>query len=210
MAACDQIFAVQANRSRLPAASWPGSRSFDALVANATELSDAKTKNNATRADELKAKAASHAAALAALQSNSTLTAFCSVEKTKATCHSMKTLEKEIELGANQTALDAKFKGNETKIARFQQQVERAKTKLAVLQGNETLSNACASLQSVSVASTLVQSALETAPCTNMLDLATSDPASAEFGIESGAVSIHPLSSSVSLVAVLLFVGLLL
>ncbi len=144
IAECNQIFSVEATArdcgkiARL--------EKLNALVANATKL-DEETKNNATKAAELKAKASAGAGTLAALQSNATLAAICSAEKTKDDCHALKSLQKEIDLAANATELDAKFKGNQTKIAEFQAHADKAKTKLAKLQGNATLTSACAALK---------------------------------------------------------------
>lgn len=74
------------------------------IIANATLLAKV-TDNNATKADAFKAKVASKADELSALQSNTTLTTFCAGLQTKATCKSMAKLVKEQALAANSTAL---------------------------------------------------------------------------------------------------------
>lgn len=74
------------------------------IINNATLLAKI-TDNNATKADKFKAKVAAKAADLSALQSNTTLTAFCAGVNDKATCKSMAKLAKEQALAANTTAL---------------------------------------------------------------------------------------------------------
>lgn len=74
------------------------------IINNATLLAKV-TDNNATKADAFKAKVASKAADLSALQANTTLTDFCAGLQTKATCKSMAKLAKDQALAANTTAL---------------------------------------------------------------------------------------------------------
>ena len=144
MTQCNQIFSVEATER--DCGKIAKLEKLNDIVGNATKL-DEHTKNNATKAAELKAKASADAGTLAALQSNATLTAFCSVEKTKEDCKAIKSLQKEIDLAGNATALDDKFKGNQTKIAEFQKRADKAKTKLAALQANATLTSECAALK---------------------------------------------------------------
>ncbi|KAK3946250.1 hypothetical protein QBC46DRAFT_3109 [Diplogelasinospora grovesii] len=151
MTACDQIFAVDA--MEMACGKMARLEKLQEVVANQTEL-DKVTKNNATRADALKAKASADASELATMQSNTTLTAFCSVQQTMEDCKSMVKLQKEVAMAANTTELDAKFKGNQTKIADFQAKAAKAQTKLTAMTSNSTLTSMCASLKSATGAST--------------------------------------------------------
>lgn len=182
-AACDQIFAAQATEH--DCGRIASMEKMAALVANQTAL-DAKTKNNATKADALKAKVAENADKLTTLSSNTTLTAICSGIKTESMCKSMNFLQKEVDLASNQTALDAKFKGNATKIANFQEKADKAKAKLAEMQSNTTLTSACASIKST-----------------------TGAAASGNNAAGNAAGHLQPVGATVSLVAVFL-VGLFL
>lgn len=74
------------------------------IAANETLLAQI-TKNNQTKADAFKAKVSAKAAELATLSSNTTLTAFCAVQKDKAMCMNLAKLGKEQALAANTTAL---------------------------------------------------------------------------------------------------------
>ncbi len=115
------------------------------VAANQTLL-DKKSKGNATRAAEIQAKASAEAGQLATMEGNTTLTAFCSQLDTKHACKSMKHLQKEVDRAQNQTALETEFNGNATKIAAFQAKASKAATKLAEMQSNSTLMNACAAI----------------------------------------------------------------
>jgi hypothetical protein len=143
MATCNQVFAAE--QMRASCARMAALERLARLVANATAL-DAATKNNATKAAALKAKAAAEAGTLSSLQGNATLTQFCSVEETKATCHAMARLQKTVAEAANATWLDDHFKGNQTAIAKFKDRAAKEQTKLAALQSNSTLTSACSAL----------------------------------------------------------------
>jgi hypothetical protein len=143
MATCNQVFAV--DQMRESCAKMAAMEHLETLVANATRLSEV-TKNNATKADALKAKASADASALASLQGNATLTQFCSVETTRETCRAMNQMQKTVAEAANSTWLEAHFKGNETKITAFKDRAAKEQTKLAALQGNSTLTSACSAL----------------------------------------------------------------
>ncbi|KAH8894552.1 hypothetical protein GQ53DRAFT_84018 [Thozetella sp. PMI_491] len=116
-----------------------------AQAANTTFL-DAKFKGNATKIALFQASASAQAPALAILQSNTTLTAFCTAEDTKEQCQTMSELERQLNQAANATFVDAKFKGNSDKIAKFQAQAAKAQVKLTEMQSNLTLAATCASL----------------------------------------------------------------
>jgi hypothetical protein len=144
MTACNQIFAVEDMQDEC--ASMASMEKLAALVANTTAL-DAKAKNNATKIAAIQAKVSAQASMLSTMQANTTLTTFCSVENTKATCNKMASMQKEIALAANTTALDKKFKNNATKIADFQAKAAKIQTKLDAMTSNTTLTDACASLK---------------------------------------------------------------
>lgn len=118
-------------------------------ASNVTKL-EAKTKNNATKIAEIQAKASTAATKLAEMQTNTTLVDTCNViaaaQKTKSQCENMAELQKTIDLANNATELDAKTKGNETKIAAFKDKAATATTKLAELSSNTTLVDACSSI----------------------------------------------------------------
>lgn len=115
------------------------------IINNATLLAKV-TDNNATKADAFKAKVASKAADLSALQSNTTLTDFCSVVQTKATCKSMAKLAKEQALAANTTALNDKLNGDADKVSKFQAKVQKKVAAMEAMMSNTTLLDACQSL----------------------------------------------------------------
>ncbi|KAK0634650.1 hypothetical protein B0T17DRAFT_12712 [Bombardia bombarda] len=117
------------------------------LAANQTRL-DEVTKNNATRADTIKAKAATAATQLAALQANSTLLDTCNqvfaVSAMADSCDQIKELTKLQALVANQTALDEKSKGNATRADSLKAKAAAGVTVLVELQANATLTQFCA------------------------------------------------------------------
>lgn len=88
------------------------------LAANATKL-DKHTHGNATKAQEIQAKASTAATKLATLQSNTTLMTSCNqifaVEDMKDACEDMSDIEEAQQIVANQTLLDKKTKNNATK-----------------------------------------------------------------------------------------------
>lgn len=143
MAVCDQVFAAEAMEDAC--GRLQRMEKLAGVVANATAL-DLRTDGNATKSDALKAKVAADADQLTALQSNATLTAFCAGLDTQDACRNLARLQKEVDLAANATALDTKFNGNATKVANFQAKAEKVQAKLAALQENTTLTDACASL----------------------------------------------------------------
>ncbi|KAK3315229.1 hypothetical protein B0H66DRAFT_337383 [Apodospora peruviana] len=196
MATCEQIFAVNAMEDACQ--EMAHLEKLQALVANQTAL-DEKTKNNATRADALKAKVEKEAADLTAMQSNATLTQFCSVQTTKETCRDMSKLQKQVDMAANTTALEAKFDGNTTKIERFQAKVAEKKAELEAMQGNSTLVEMCASLKSESGSS----------DSTGLGSSTSEEQSQSSGGVTAGAGALKPLGTMMaSLGAVSLF-GLL-
>ncbi|KAK8085924.1 hypothetical protein PG994_000898 [Apiospora phragmitis] len=116
-----------------------------AMAGNDTAL-QAKFKNNQTKIDAFKSKATAAQADLSAMQSNATLTSFCSVENTKQECRKMNMLQKTTELAKNQTALDAKFNGDETKVKAFQDKAAKWQTQLDAMMANSTLMDTCKTL----------------------------------------------------------------
>lgn len=119
------------------------------LAANTTKL-DAKLKNNATKIAAFEAKASTAATDLATMQANTTLVSTCAViaasDKVQNTCESMTELSKVVALAANTTKLAEKAKNNETKIAAYHAMASTAATKLATLNANTTLTEACATI----------------------------------------------------------------
>lgn len=148
MAACSQIQAAQAMDKSC--AEMAGMEKLAALAANQTALTHV-TKGNATRASALQAKSSSDAASLQALQSNTTLTAYCSTLQTKAECSAMARLQKEVDMAKNTTWLDTKFCGNTTKVQEFKAKVTALTSQLATMRGNSTLMNICSQQKSTSL-----------------------------------------------------------
>lgn len=103
-------------------------------------------QNNQTKIDAFKTKATAVKADLAALQGNATLTSFCSVQDTKHACHKMAWIQKQEAMAKNQTWLEAKFKGNETKVKAFQDRAAKWQTQLDAMMKNATLMDACKTL----------------------------------------------------------------
>ncbi|KAI0121367.1 hypothetical protein BJ170DRAFT_143168 [Xylariales sp. AK1849] len=132
-----------------------------ATAANTTKL-NTEFKGNATKISSFTAKASAAATKLSALQSNSSLTDFCSTQTTLASCKTMTQLQKEIAMAGNTTALDAKFKGNSTKITKFTAQAAKAQTKLDALMSNSTLMATCASLSKASTTDSTTAGAAST------------------------------------------------
>ncbi|KAK7949404.1 uncharacterized protein PG986_010290 [Apiospora aurea] len=116
-----------------------------AMAGNDTQLT-AKFKNNQTKIDDFKKKASAAKADLSAMQGNATLTSFCSVQDTKAQCFKMAAMQKTEEMAKNQTALEAKFKGDETKIKAFQDKAAKWQTQLDAMMANSTLMDTCKTL----------------------------------------------------------------
>ncbi|KAK6844425.1 hypothetical protein PG990_002795 [Apiospora arundinis] len=116
-----------------------------AMAGNDTAL-QAKFKNNQTKIDNFKAKATAAKADLTAMQNNATLTQFCSVQNTKQECRKMNHLQKQTEMAKNQTALEAKFKGDEAKVKAFQDKSAKWETELKAMMGNQTLMDTCKTL----------------------------------------------------------------
>jgi hypothetical protein len=126
-----------------------------ALASNTTKL-DAKTNGNATKIAEIQAKASTAAATLATMSTNTTLISTCAViaaaEDTEDSCDKMASLMKSVALAANTTKLDAKAKGNETKVAELQAKASTAATKLETMTTNTTLVAACSSIAAAKTA----------------------------------------------------------
>lgn len=119
-----------------------GAEKMIAFAANDTAL-QTKFKNNQTKIDAFKAKAKEAETKLTALQGNATLTSFCAAQKTQGDCRLMAKWQKMADLAKNQTALDAKFKGDETKVQQFQAKVTGFQAKLDAMMGNATLMDTC-------------------------------------------------------------------
>ncbi|KAK7978688.1 hypothetical protein PG988_006178 [Apiospora saccharicola] len=116
------------------------------MMAGNDTMLQAKFKNNQTKVDAFKAKASAAKADLSAMQGNATLTQFCSVMDTKQECHKMAKVQKMEEQAKNQTWLEAKFKGDETKIKAFQDKAAKWQTMLDAMMKNQTLMDTCKTL----------------------------------------------------------------
>lgn len=120
-------------------------------VANNQTKLDKITDGNTTKADAIKAKAQEKMADLTTLQGNTTLMAACdqifAVQDTEDACEKMKGLEQLQALVANQTALDAKTKGNTTKADAIKAKATEKAADLTAMQGNATLTSFCAGFQ---------------------------------------------------------------
>ena len=122
------------------------------LAANQTKL-DAKLaagKLNQTEIDAIKAKAAKATTTLATMTSNATLVSECAVisahQKVVGQCQKLKQLTKLANLANNVTAKAAwvaKKKLNDTQLARFDEKIANASTKLTEMQSNTTLTDLC-------------------------------------------------------------------
>lgn len=126
-----------------------------ALAANTTKL-DAKAKGNSTKVAELQAKASEASVTLATMSTNTTLVSTCAIisaaQDTEDECDKMDSLMKSVALVANSTKLDAKAKGNSTKVAELQSKASIAATKLETMTTNTTLVSACSSIAASKVA----------------------------------------------------------
>jgi hypothetical protein len=120
------------------------------LAANTTKL-DKVTDGNATKAQEIQAKAAQAQPKLTTLQSNATLMTACNqmfaVQAEERMCGKMMGLEKLQALVMNQTALDAKTKGNTTKADMIKSMAQAKMADLTAMQGNATLTGFCAGVK---------------------------------------------------------------
>jgi hypothetical protein len=112
------------------------------LASNSTQLGQV-TKNNQTKAGQIESAAAKEKPALDALQNNATLTQFCSVQDTNSQCRMITSIEKEMVLAQNETALDAQFCGNQSRIEEFKKKAARDSSILARLTNNVTLTDYC-------------------------------------------------------------------
>ena len=140
MVKCNQMFAFQHMQSDC--------RTMHSIqhlqkIANNQTLLDKHAHGNGSRAAALKAQAAAKNGQLQSLQSNQTLTAFCSVEDTKATCAHMARMKKEVALAKDAKKLASKFGNNANKTSAFQAHASKAAAKLDELNKNATLVNAC-------------------------------------------------------------------
>ena len=147
MATCNQIFAFQ--DMERDCRKILNMEELARIAANQTLL-DKKGKGNSTKVEAIKAKAAKQVDELKNLSSNTTLTDLCAGQKTKATCHKLEFLQKQVpkdnELSQNQTAMNSRFDGNATEVAQFQARVSQQAKTLSDLQGNNTLVTACAAV----------------------------------------------------------------
>ncbi|KAF9882241.1 hypothetical protein CkaCkLH20_00277 [Colletotrichum karsti] len=144
MTTCDQVRAVQMENGQC--GFMRGMDKLTKLVANETAL-NALTKNNATKADKIKAKVQQGQAKLAELQKNTTLLQYCSARTTKGECKQMNRLNKLVALSKNDTALNDKFKGNTTKIEKFKAKAAKKEAKLNEMMNNSTLMGVCQQLK---------------------------------------------------------------
>lgn len=140
------------------------------IAANQTLLEKA-SKDNATKAAEIQAKAATAATTLATLQSNTTLMTACdsifAAEDTLDQCDEMASLEKVMEIANNQTLLDKATKNNATKAAAYQAKASAKAQTLADLQSNTTLTAACAVVNDKASCKTMAKLAKEQAMASN-------------------------------------------
>ncbi|ORY10794.1 hypothetical protein BCR34DRAFT_588344 [Clohesyomyces aquaticus] len=130
--------------------------SITALAANQTKLDAmvAKGRLNATEVEAIKAKAANATTELQTMQGNTTFVTECAVigahQKVVGQCKAMKSLAKLSDLANNATAMAAlasKKQLNETQMAKLQEKIGNATTKLKEMQANTTLTDLCASQQ---------------------------------------------------------------
>lgn len=142
MATCSAMFAMEDTMDDCERM-WRIQRE-DAWAANATALAD-KFKNNQTKIDAFKAKAAEKSASLAPLTSNTTLTSICAAAETMGQCGKMKALEREVKWAGNDTLLADKFHNDQTKIDQFKAEAATAQVKLSAMQANTTLAGICQS-----------------------------------------------------------------
>lgn len=77
---------------------------------------------------------------------NSTKTAKTKAVTDKSLCAEMNGLEAIVKLASNTTKLDAKLKGNETKVAEFQSKASAAASQLSTMQSNTTLMSTCSAI----------------------------------------------------------------
>lgn len=126
------------------------------LANNQTKLDSlmSKGKLNQTEVDKIKAKAANATQTLQTMSSNTTLVQECQVvdahQKLVGTCKKMKQLTKLADLANNKTAMDAfmaKKKLNDTQVAKLDERIANATTKLKDMQANTTLTSACSQIQ---------------------------------------------------------------
>jgi hypothetical protein len=85
------------------------------------------------------------------MQTNTTLLSTCAVisaaQNTEDSCSEMKSLQKSVDLAANQTVLEFNAKGNATKIvAALQSKASAVATKLTIMTCNTTLVSACSAI----------------------------------------------------------------
>ncbi|KAK1993882.1 hypothetical protein LX36DRAFT_684004 [Colletotrichum falcatum] len=140
MATCDQIRAVQQEKGQCRFMNRM--EKLQKLVANDTALNEV-TKNNATKADKLKAWAQQGQAKLTEMQGNQTLLQYCAAQTTMGECKQMNKLNKMVTLSKNDTALNDKFKGNTTKIDAFKAKAAQKEAKLNEMMNNSTLMGIC-------------------------------------------------------------------
>ncbi|KAF6823550.1 hypothetical protein CPLU01_11343 [Colletotrichum plurivorum] len=144
MATCEQVRAVQHENGQCRFMNHMDR--LQKLVSNQTAL-DMVTKNNATKADKIKAKVQQGMAKLGELQKNATLLQYCSARTTKGECRQMNHLNKLIALSKNDTALQEKFNGNATKIEKFKAKAAKKEAKLNEMMNNSTLMGVCQQLK---------------------------------------------------------------
>ncbi|KAL3305246.1 hypothetical protein RB213_008015 [Colletotrichum asianum] len=116
------------------------------IAANETLLAEI-TQNNATKIEKIKAKAAEVQPQLDEAKKNTTLMATCdqvrAVQQENGQCGFMKRMDKLQKLVANDTALAAITKNNQTKADKIKAKVQQGMTKLADMQKNTTLLQYC-------------------------------------------------------------------
>ncbi|KAK2071911.1 hypothetical protein P8C59_006296 [Phyllachora maydis] len=187
MAACSQVFAVEDMLQ--DCVDMLKMQALGKIAANATLLNE-KTDGDSTATAAVMAKVKEEAATLTMLESNTTLTAFCAVEETKADCSAMGYLKKEIAFSKNTTAVAEHFHNDAAKIAAFQEKIPMMESKLSKLMSNSTLMSFCA---------------MEKTSTSSSAGAATTTP-----GTYSGAVHVRPAVATVSLAALAFACALLL
>lgn len=158
------------------------------------------------------AKVKEEAATLTMLESNTTLTAFCAVEETKADCSAMGYLKKEIAFSKNTTAVAEHFHNDAAKIAAFQEKIPMMESKLSKLMSNSTLMSFCAMEKSKELWEAVgdqdgghAMLTVSPASTSSSAGAATTTP-----GTYSGAVHVRPAVATVSLAALAFACALLL
>lgn len=156
------------------------------IAGNSTKL-DKVTKGNATKAADIQAKASQASTKLTELQSNATLMTACdqifAVQDTEDACDKMQGLQKLNALIANQTALDAKTKGNTTKADAIKAKAQEKAADLTAMEANTTLTSFCAGLSDKQSCKSMAKLAKEQEFAANTTALVSSHSYQVVFGL---------------------------